>query len=242
MEKRKDHSQALYAITALKNINRQLTNQYIALKGAAIGATLRTFSIQDFYPQPDKQFPLLDLLQGLTSAFALLSGFVPGAGGLAFSTGSATVGAIGAYLGRYIGDSTSASVPQEQYTDAVESIYGSLVNGLDDVATALFNGSTVYGDFNILQMMEGGAWLDTSALQRVSDLEEKLKIEIISRSINALWKTPTSNKIFVTFVDLGETPNSTAICAQDNTGPQSLKYCADGGVYYTHNPIEDSNG
>ncbi|KAL8952790.1 MAG: hypothetical protein Q9183_007372, partial [Haloplaca sp. 2 TL-2023] len=130
----------------------------------------------------------------------------------------------------------------EQYANAVESIYGSLVNGLDDVATALFNGSTVYGDFDILKMMEGGAWLDTSALQRVSDLEEKLKIEIISRSINALWKTPTSNKIFVSFVDLGEALDSTAKCAQDITGPQPLKYCADGGVYYTYNLIEDGNG
>ena len=135
---------ALYATTALKNINRQLSNQYIALKGAAIGATLRTFGIQEFYPQSDKEFPLLNLLQGLTSAIALLSGFVPGVGGVALATGSATVGAIGAYLGRYVGDSARATIAQERYADAVESIYTHLISGLNDVAESLFNGSTVY--------------------------------------------------------------------------------------------------
>ncbi|KAL8994650.1 MAG: hypothetical protein Q9169_005430 [Polycauliona sp. 2 TL-2023] len=154
----------LYAMTALKHINRQLTNQYIALKGAAIGATLRTFGIHDFYPKSDKELPLLNLLQGLTSVFALVSGFVPGVGGVALATGSATVGAIGAYLGRYVGNSIGPTVAQERYADAVESIYTSLVSGLDDVAEALFNGSTVYGDFDILEMTRGGAWLDTSAL------------------------------------------------------------------------------
>lgn len=233
---------ALYALTALKNINQQLSSQYIALKGVTIGPTLRTFSIKDFYPQPDKDFNLPNILRSLASAFALLGGFTPGVAGKALSQGSTTIGAVGAYLGRYIGDSAGTTIVQEQYADYVEQIYTSLMSGLDDVTAKLFNGSAIDGDFNILSMVRGGAWLDTSALQRASGLEDKLRIEILSRSINAVWKTPTSNKIFVTFVDLGDGVNSTTICKADTTGPAELKYCGDGGVYYLYNIIEDGEG
>ncbi|KAL9035206.1 MAG: hypothetical protein Q9214_006694, partial [Letrouitia sp. 1 TL-2023] len=152
---------ALYALTALKNINQQLSSQYIALKGVTIGATLRTFSIKDFYPQPEKDFNLPDILQSLASAFALLGGFMPGVAGKALSQGSTTIGAVGAYLGRYIGDSTGTTIVQGQYADYVEQIYASLMSGLDDVTAKLFNGSSIDGDFNILSMIRGGAWLDT---------------------------------------------------------------------------------
>lgn len=232
----------LYALTALKNINQQLSSQYIALKGVTIGSTLRTFSIKDFYPQPDKDFQLPNLLQSLASAFALLGGFTPGVAGRSLSQGSTTIGAVGAYLGRYIGDSAGTTINQEQYVDYVEQVFTSLMSGLDDVTAKLFNGSSIDGDFNILSMMRGGAWLDTSVLQRASGLEDKLRIEILSRSINAIWKTPTSNKIFVTFVDLADGVNSTANCEADTSGPPDLKYCGDGGVYYLYNIIESGKG
>ena len=232
---------ALFALTALKNINTQLSNQYIALKGSAIVATLRAFSIGDYYPKPDQKFSILNAIQGLSSAFAILSGFGPFAGPLGSS--SAAIGAVGAYLGRYVGASAAAAgdTTTKTYADSVEVIYTSLVQGLDAAATALLNGSSLDGGFNILDMMRGGAWLNTEALQQVSNIEEQLRIEIICRSINALWKTKPSNKVFVLFVDLGD-DDSKALCLADRSGPQMLKYCGDRGVYYAYNFVEDGKG
>ncbi|KAI4208984.1 MAG: hypothetical protein LQ351_008046 [Letrouitia transgressa] len=109
-----------------------------------------------------------------------------------------------------------------------------MINGLDNITDTLFNGSNI-GDFNISVVIAQGAWVENTVLQRVSNIEESFRIELISRSIDRLWKTPTSNKMFVLFVE-------TADCDGDNTGPPELKYCGDGGVYYAYNFIEGGEG
>ena len=229
------------AIAAAKNINQQLSNQYVAIKGAAIVATLQTFRIQDFFPDPNKSFGLLNALQGLASAFAIIGGFVPGFSSKTLSLASTGVSAIGSFLGRYISDSAGPLIPQENYAENVATIYVSLVDGLDTAAELLFNGSSIDGGFNLTDMMKGGIWANVDSLERVSDIENQLRIEIISRSINALWKTPTSNKMFVLFVDLGDDDAATK-CNADVSGPGDLRYCGDGGVYYTYNFIESGEG
>ena len=71
----------------------------------------------------------------------------------------------------------------------------------------------------------------------MDEIELQLKIEILSRSIDQLWKTRPFNKNWVTFIDLNDNVNQTR-CKADNTGSQALKACGDGGVYYTYSYIE----
>ena len=68
----------------------------------------------------------------------------------------------------------------------------------------------------------------------MSDLEIALNVEVTSRAIDQLWKTPPYNKTWVLFVDLGDIASNQS-CLADLSGPQVSKYCADEGVYYTYN-------
>ena len=86
--------------------------------------------------------------------------------------------------------------------------------------------------------MAHGAWVNGSALAKLTDLETNFTLEILSRSIDALWKTPTSNKMWVLFVDLDDDLLKNQ-CLGDHSGPQDSKYCDDGGVYYAYNFVED---
>ena len=85
----------------------------------------------------------------------------------------------------------------------------------------------------LIETMRDGKWVNPQ------DLTERSggKDQIFSRSLDALWKTKTSNKMWVLYVDLND-GNSTSICENNRTGLQDLKHCADGGVYYAYNVIE----
>ena len=50
------------ALWALRNINQELTTQYIAIQAATIDTTLETFTVDSFFPKPNKKFPLLNIL------------------------------------------------------------------------------------------------------------------------------------------------------------------------------------
>ena len=88
--------------------------------------------------------------------------------------------------------------------------------------------------------MANGAWANSSILTKFTALETNLTLEILSRSIDALWKTFPSNKMWVLFVDLGDDP-SRKKCLDYNRGPPDSKYCDDGGVYYAYNFREDGH-
>ncbi|KAL8879142.1 MAG: hypothetical protein Q9192_008295 [Flavoplaca navasiana] len=96
-------------------------------------------------------------------------------------------------------------------------------------------------------MMKDGAWVNPNTLTNVSNLNEKIRREILARSIDSLWKSRTEEqtiKMWVLFIDLSNDPNSTE-CVENSTfstGPPDSKYCADGGVYYTYNFREQKGG
>ena len=72
---------------------------------------------------------------------------------------------------------------------------------------------------------------------KLSGLGPKLTTEILSRAIDALWKQPSGNKSWITFLDLQDDADQTR-CQDDTSGPRALKYCQDGGVYYVYNFVE----
>ena len=227
---------AFFVLNSLEHLNYQLSNQYQALQGAAIGATLATFNIDQFYPKQNQQFNLRDALTGLGTIFGAASGFVPIIG-----TGLGLAGQILPAIGNYISPpvATDPLVAQKTFAPKVQEIYSTYVRRIDELGRALFNGTRIKGaeGFNLGAVLHDGAWVNPSVLSQIPDVEGQLKVEILSRSINALWSTPTSNKRWVLFVDLQDDTTKTK-CLNDTSGPQDSKYCDDGGVYYTYNFIE----
>ena len=223
-------------VEAFQNINQQLSNQYKAIDVSAIDSTLATFNIDDFYPQPKPPSGLLDALIGLGTIFSIAGGFVP-----VFGPGLSAVGAIlpamSSFLGNSITASTDPNIVQESFAPLVEQVISDLVGALDSAASKLFDGDSING-VTIIDMMKGGYWINNTSLEPLFDITNQMTIEILSRSIDSLWKIPTHNKMWVLFADLGDGDNSTAKCNNDNSGPPDSKYCADGGVYYTYNFIE----
>lgn len=229
---------AFLAISALKNINQQLLNQYNELKDALESLALDTFSIDDFFPKKGQDFDLLNGLAGLSGIFSILGGLIPYVGPAISAAGTIASGA-GTFLSNSVAATTDPLRAQKTFAEKVIALYRQLLNGLDDAVTQLFEGRQI-GDsqnsFNITDMMKGGAWVNPKVISKVSDLNAKVRIEVLSRSINALWKTWSSNKMWVLFTDLQD-PDTTK-CQADTTGPGDSKYCADGGVDYTYNFVE----
>lgn len=223
-------------VEAFQNINQQLSNQYKAIDVSAIDSALATFNIDDFYPQPKPPSGLLDALIGLGTIFSIVGGFVPvlGAG---LSAVGAILPAVSSFLGNSITASADPNIVQESFAPLVEQVINDLVGALDSAASKLFDGDSING-VTIIDMMKGGYWVDNTSLEPLSDITNQMTIEILSRSIDSLWKIPTHNKMWVLFADLGDGNNSTAKCNNDNSGPPDSKYCADGGVYYTYNFLE----
>ena len=149
--------------------------------------------------------------------------------------------AIGTYFERYYAanvDRSDPQVAQKTFAPKVRQVYDLFVNALDDIAADLFAGRKIEGKVLLTEMMKGGKWANPQLLTEVSDAKDQIFFEIFARSLDALWKTPTSNKIWVLFVDTQEDGNTTYKCGNNTDGPPDLKYCADGGAYYAYNFVE----
>ena len=225
-------------VASLQNINLQLSNQYKAIQGAAIGATLAAFTIDDFYPTPDSTFAL-NTLTGIGTIFSIVGGFLP-AIGPGISAVGAILPAVGTFISSSISSSTSDEVGQRTYAKKVEDIYAQLTKAFGNATKSLFDGESVEG-VNITDMMSGGVWANSSALTPLPEIETQIEIEVLSRSIDSLWKTQSNNKMWVQFTALGDFEKNTTYCDADRFGPQDSKYCADSGVYYAYNFIEDGD-
>ena len=222
------------------NINRQLHNQYLSLHGGATLAALKVPNIEDFFPEPKKPPGFLKALQGIGTFFGAVAGFVPGFGAVGGAAGAILPG-IGSAIESGLSDSQDLEEKAEEtFADDVETIYRLLVQALDETTNKLFKGEKIGTEnpTDIGDMISGGKWLDWESITPIPDSERQMKIEIISRGINALWKTYSSNKMWVLFVDLADQAGSIENCRNDLTGPQDSKYCDDGGVYYAYNFIE----
>ena len=232
------------ALWALRNINQELTTQYIAIQAATIDATLATFNVDTYFPKPNKNFPLLNVLTGLGTAFAVVSGFLGPLSAVAGASAGA-VGAIapavGTYFERYYAanvDRSDPNVAQKTFAPKVRQVYDLFINALDNITSDLFAGREIEGQVLLTEMMKGGRWVNPQVLTEVSDAKEQIFYEIFARSLDALWKTPTSDKRWVLFVDLQEDGDTTYKCGNNTDGPPDLRYCADGGVYYAYNFVE----
>ncbi|KAL8964018.1 MAG: hypothetical protein Q9183_004770, partial [Haloplaca sp. 2 TL-2023] len=244
-------SQWVYMATAaFVNINQQLRNQYNELKDAIESLALDTFSIDDFFPAKTEDFSLFDSLTGLSGIFSILGGFVPVAGPFIGAAGTIASG-VGTFLQNSAASSSSDPLEaQKIFSQKVLTFYRASLSAMDDLVAKLFAGEPIPapgpGSFTLLDMMKDGAWVNPNTLTNVSDLNQKIRREILSRSIDSLWKSRTKEqtiKMWVLFTDLSNDSESKE-CVENSTfstGPPDSKYCADGGVYYTYNFWEQKN-
>ena len=140
----------------------------------------------------------------------------------------------------------NSSVAQKDFAAKLQEIHQRLVESLDEFSTKLLSGdpipnSVTNQSFDILDMMRNGSWVAADSISSISNVGKYLRTDMMSRSINALWKTPTSNKMWVFFYDLQDNETSKEKCLDHKSGPQLLKYCHDGGVYYAYNFVEDGD-
>lgn len=218
------------ASSALMNINQQLLNQYNELKDAIESLALDTFSIDEFFPKKGQDFGLQNGLAGLSVIFSILGGFIPVAGPAISAAGTIASG-VGSFLSNSVSASTDPLEAQRNFASKVLVFYRAFLSAIDEAVTKLFEGESIPdnnpGSFNLTDMMKNGAWVNPNSVTKVSNLNKKIKIEILSRSIDALWKTYPSNKMWVLFTDLGDGIDTTK-CQADTSGPFDSKYCADG--------------
>ena len=228
-------------LASMMNINEQLSNQYVAIKGAGLRTALEAFKADNFYPVRNQFFDVRNALQGLGAVFSIAGDFLPSVGPGVSASGT-FLSAVSGFIGNTVSASLTPDLSKGIFASSVEDIYKKFVTALDDLATLLFSGQPIDGKAvgrqTIVSMMEGGVWLETSSLARVSKIEDQMKFEILSRSIDTLWKTPPKNKMWVTFLKLDSNQNTTLQCLEDRTGPQDMKFCQNGGIYYVYNYTE----
>ena len=75
---------------------------------------------------------------------------------------------------------------------------------LDNITAALLRGDRIGDEFDVYDMVEGGLWVDRSALSRITAVQAQLFNEMTSRAINNPWKHPTSNKMWVLYFGLDD--------------------------------------
>ena len=234
-----------FALASLEHINQQISGLYQALQGASFRSSLTVWRIDDFYPVASKDIGLLDLLTGFGTIFAVSGGFAPAYIAPGLSSIGAILPMIGTYFDRHVAQTTPLK-PQKEFVPYLEAVYALFLSALQEIGAVLFKGGSIEGiegSFNITDMMKEGAWVDPRTVEPLPDLEERLRVEILSRSINNFWMKPsnaTDNKMWLAFNYLNDDA-AHSLCLSDATGPQAMKYCADGGVYYTYNFIEDGH-
>ncbi|KAL8646139.1 MAG: hypothetical protein Q9226_006998 [Calogaya cf. arnoldii] len=240
-----------FATSAFVNINQQLRNQYGELKDAIESLVFDTFSIDDFFPSKSQYFSLFNSLTGLSGIFLILGGFVPVAGPFIAAAGTIASG-VGTFLQNSAASSSDDPLEaQKKFSQKVLTFYRASLSAMDDLVTKLFIGEPIPGpgpgSFTLLDMMKDGAWVNPNTLTNVSNLKDKIRREILARSIDSLWKSRTKEqtiKMWVLFTDLSNDPDLKE-CGENSTfstGLPDSKYCADGGVYYTYNFWEQKSG
>lgn len=187
---------------AVKNLNLQLVNIYNQVLNAIQSLALDAFSTEDFSPAKNPNTDIKNNLAGLGSIFTILGGIVPVAGPTLDLVGAITSG-VGSFIANAAPPDEFAA--QRTFAKNVLTYYEGLRDGLEKFTTQLFAGAQISGpvtSFNLFDLMRDGVWVSPDALTDVSQLNRDIRTEVTARSIDAIWKTKTSNKMWVLFTDL----------------------------------------
>ena len=201
--------------SAFLNLNQQLWNQYNELKDALQSLALDTFSIGTFFPSDKRDFDVQNSLTGLSIMFTILGGIIPGGAALTLVSAGTIASGVGSFLANS-GQGLSNQA-QQLFSGQVKIFYNTLIQGLENLTAQLFAGESISnpgpgGDnIDIFDIIRNGTWVNTDSLTKVSELSKKTRREILARCIDSLWKSPTSNKMWVLFTSV-EGDNKTQAC------------------------------
>ena len=139
-----------------------------------------------------KNVGLLDLFTGFGTVFAVSGGFAPAYIAPGLSSIGAILPTIGTFIDRHVAQSAPLK-PQKEFVPYLEAVYALFLSPLLNISAVLFKGGLIEGiggSFNITDIMEEGAWVDPRTMEPLPNLEERLRVEILSRSINNFWMKP----------------------------------------------------
>ena len=235
------------AYSAFKNLNRQLYAQYSQLEDAFESLSLDTFSLGDYFPNGKPLDFSFNSLLGLGGIFAIFGGFIPS---INYSVSPAqanrsapglVAAAVNSLFTSGVGSTADVFRARKSLSQQVSVISNQLFQSMNEAVDVLLRGDMIgraENQFNISDMMNDGIWFSSAALYNVTDLPSALRTEILSRKIDSIWKTFSSNKMWILYVDLGDDDGRSRYNA-DISGPQYSKYCADGGVYCAYNFVKN---
>ena len=225
-----------FALIAIQNLNTQLANQFSAIDGAGIRAILDAFTIDNYWPHPNPVVDLSNALGGLSAIFSIASGVLPALSAAA-EVGAGAIGAFASFYSSRLSANLDPNAGQKLFVPQLRIAYETMVSSLYESTNRIFNDSNV-GGVSLIDLIRDGQWISADRLQPLPDIAIQLKRELISHALDGLWKTPTSNKMWVLYVN---NVNTQITCDLDRSGPQITKYCDpvdEFGVYYTYNFIE----
>ncbi|KAK0720232.1 hypothetical protein B0H67DRAFT_180062 [Lasiosphaeris hirsuta] len=234
--KAEDPLWAYEALVSVINLNMYFNAIYDGVIAGQLGYTNYIPQIaQNFFPPQDTSFPFGDAAPWIIAILTIIFAFPILAGETAALVG---VG-VGALL---IGSATTVTdqlepLPPSNILSVVDmqnyaGVYGeSTRNMISDWANSTFQGQKDAAGQTILDYIEGGAFVDPRSIPSSKSIESFYKTQMVSRTINAKWRT---SKVFVMF--------TTTENVDDISGPNQTKYYSeeDRGVYYLYEIHEGS--
>ncbi|KAL8692313.1 MAG: hypothetical protein Q9218_002630 [Villophora microphyllina] len=249
----------LLASSAVNNINQQLANIFEQFQIAAASLDQDAFSIDDYYPKDNPRTDIKNSLAGLSLLFTV-AGLIPTVGPSLTLAGAVTGG-----VATIFGNTAPADAlgPQKVFAQALRIYSEGLQKSFEQFATTLFAGDLINDSaelsptapsamgsnltnltdtrFKLTDMMGGGAWVNSTYLTDLSELNELIRMELKSRCIDALWKNRPS-KMWVLFTYLDDDINTTTKCMQDKSAFQKAPRALDHALLAFNFTISSSQG
>ncbi|KAM7191314.1 hypothetical protein V8F20_009369 [Naviculisporaceae sp. PSN 640] len=225
---------AYQALVSTMNLNMYFNAIFDGVVAGQLGYTNTIPDIAEmFFPANDQNFPFGDGSPWIIAILTILFAF-PLFWGHKAAMAGATTGAL------LIGGTTTAEdklepPPGSNIGSVVEMQNYAMNYGestrrmLSEWANSTFMGEKDKSNHTILEYLAGGAFVDSDAIPPPEDIEAFYKTQMVSRTINAKWRT---SKIFIMF--------KSTLDADINSGPSQTKYYSeeDKGVYYLYEMLE----
>ncbi|KAL2051070.1 hypothetical protein ABVK25_008664 [Lepraria finkii] len=147
--------------------------------------------------------------------------------------GTAMAGGAGIW-GKITSASTSATEALTDYQALLGANWEQSQTTLETYNDNLFNTSDWAA--MLMTILWGGTYV-AAPTYSMNDLIEAFTIDTTSKMINQIFQ---QYQTYVQFTDLGDDASGTK-CKTDTHGPDTARYCADGGVYYVKAMTENGN-
>lgn len=224
---------AFQALTSTINLNTLFNSIYTGISnGQQDYSDLSGKIALTFFPWNNPEFAFGDAAFWIVAALTMLLTIVPGLVEVA-ATGLAAFTAAGIQQIAYSLTPDSSVGGTQSLADmrSYAAAFGQTSRAtLESWSNDTFSGKEDSQNNTILNYLAGGSYVENTNIPSNSEIEDFYKKQLVSRTINAQWKT---RKDFILFSKTNNT--------NDTSGPLQTRYYSegDGGVYYTYLYHED---